>query len=387
MFDNVYHFNRIVFKGSWDIFIDAPQGGNPNPNRFFIHSLLEMHRSSTLLLNFVYVLEQTANWKFIISPKARVNLGHLRIDRAWTVSVGAGASFDVQGELSIQRHALLSLSSGPNSVFGDVFTLHRKGNLSLSDRLVTMNSKWTLDGHVNLSNSTTVVKGKLNWNRGFVKGRQSATVRLLRGCEIAGSLPKTLDGIAVEIAADKHSVQHGIIAEYFQSKKWQLGMHETKPLYDLHFPGTDSVGPYTKTLPPEFDLPSTKGEMIRFKPSFDSEPEMIKPVRSPGWSPSVLALSPSEVTEPFILSYAARLSTYLQIDRSGFYTFFFSMGRGLKIRLSLDGTFYYKSNVSLSFLDEVETSAIHIKAGLRLMRVDYISQDKELRKTHSATYR
>ena len=367
--DAVFHFNRIVFKGIWDISIDigAPHSGNPNPNLFFIHSLLEMHRSSALRLTYSYFYRPTINWKFIISPKARVNLGHLQIGRAWSVSVGAGASFDVQGELSIERQSLLSLSSGPNSVFGDVFTLHRDGKFSLSDRLVTMNSGWTLDGHVNLTNSTTVVKGKLNWNGGLVKGRQSATVRLQSGCEIAGSLPKTLDGIAVEISADRPTVRNGIIAEYFQSKEWKhLDMNRGKPLYDLHFPGTETVGPYTKTLPPEFDLPSTKGEMIQFETSFDIEPEVIKPL-----------FSRSAPGDSFVRSYAARLWSYLQIDRSGFYTFFFSMGKGLKIRLSLDGTFYYKSNISVSFLDEVKTSAIHIKAGLRLMRVDYISQDNE----------
>ncbi|XP_065828888.1 uncharacterized protein [Oscarella lobularis] len=359
--DKDMYLNKYVSRGNWLLSLRSSR----RSSRYFVDSLLDVHRSSQIVLQ-KYSSVNDDN-RLIVASKARANVGHMRIDQGWTVSVSEGASFDSRGRFLIREGAQLSLSSGPNSAFNDSFKLSQSGKLNLVDRRVTMNSKWTLDGQVYLTNSTATAAGGLNWARGFIRGSQSSKLRILSSCEITGNLQKTLDDVAVEIFAAPPSERHGIVAEYFQ---YRVATSVTKKINNLYyFPGEGSS---SYALPSDFDSASTKGNVIRFEPSFSSQPKSLgrAPIayQSDGWSYD------GNSADSFTYNYAARLWAYLKIDKDGLYTFFFSSGYGLHVRLSFDGTVYYTSRRYLRVMTEETSPAVQLKAGFRLMRIDYIQE-------------
>ena len=217
------------------------------------------------------------------------------------------------------------------------------------------------------NNSRITVSDTFLWKQSRIQGTN--TLLLIRGVgEISGDLGKTLDGVDLVVGAPPESCpKSGVIAEYFQYRVATATTPVISSIYNYYSPGsTTSSG----VLPQQFDNTSSvptystiESGISRTSVNYGSAPIVFNDD-----NPNNINYS-SPLT--FTYNYAVRMFTFLKIDKSGNYKFYFITGRG-RVRLWINDQVRFTGRSYTSFMEEQKTQDIHLTAGYHKLRVDNI---------------
>ena len=312
-------------------------------------------------------LSATDNNRLVCGCQAKIVLGQVNIEQGWSVGIGEGGRLTAFGRVVINAGASLNASGG-SSVHLKKSVVSIPGSwLNLVGSQVSVQD-WTHNGAASLHSSTIEVSEKLQWKQGSFSATGQSLLKIQRNCKISGSLLKTLSGLKISIESPKQDEITGIIAEYFQ---YRVATSTTIRLSSTYyFPGGSSSS--SSTLPSNFDLPSTKANVMRIEPSIQRLPQYYgtAPLAYQDGSMSY----DSDSAHSFTYRYAARLWSYLKIDKSGNFTFFFRSGYDMRVRLWLDGNEYLTTRQWSFLSNEEKSSPIHLQAGYRLLRIDFMQE-------------
>ena len=290
------------------------------------------------------------------------------LEQGWSVNVGESSSLTSSGRILINGGASLKVSTGSSVFLKESLVSLVGSELQLVGSQVVV-TDWTHKGRALLDSSTVEVRGNLEWEQGSLSSTKSSLLKIQRSCSIYGNLLKTLSGLDVSVESLKQGEMLGIVAEYFQ---YRVSTSTTTRLNGLYyFPGeTSSTSSYV--LPTNFDTPSTKANVMRIESSLKRVPQYYGNAPLAYLSDSVSYDSNS--AKSFTYRYAARLWTYLKIDKSGQYTFYFQTGYGMRLRLWIDDKKYIRTRQYLYFSREEESSEITLQAGYHKLRIDYMQK-------------
>ena len=292
----------------------------------------------------------------------------ITLEQGWSVSIGESSSLTSSGRVAINGGASLKVSTGSSVDLKESLVSLVGSELQLVGSQVVV-TDWTHKGRALLDSSTVEVRGNLEWEQGSLSSTKSSLLKIQRSCSIYGNLLKTLTGLDVSVESLKQGEMLGIVAEYFQ---YRVATSTTTRLNGLYyFPGeTSSTSSYV--LPTNFDTPSTKANVMRIESSLKRVPQYY------GNAPLVYVSDSisydSNSAKSFTYRYAARLWTYLKIDKSGQYTFYFQTGYGMRLRLWIDDKIFIRTRQYLYFSREEESSKITLQAGYHKLRIDYMQE-------------
>ena len=237
----------------------------------------------------------------------------ITLEQGWSVSIGESSSLTSSGRVAINGGASLKVSTGSSVDLKESLVSLVGSELQLVGSQVVV-TDWTHKGRALLDSSTVEVRGNLEWEQGSLSSTKSSLLKIQRSCSIYGNLLKTLSGLDVSVESPKQGEMLGIVTEYFQ---YRVSTSTTTRLNGLYyFPGeTSSTSSYV--LPTNFDTPSTKANVMRIESSLKRVPQYYGNAPLVYLSDSISYDSNS--AKSFTNRYAARLWTYLKIDKSGQY--------------------------------------------------------------------
>ena len=300
--------------------------------------------------------------------------------RADVVSVGSGWTLDLanHGKVAIARR--LTVKEGGFVKIGSdiaaVATVWLNGFLAITatarfevlNRNVTIDGTFISNGIVNLTQATLTTTKEWLFSQGSLIGSKSQLNVLAVG-NVTGNFTKTIDGVELNVeAAAPPQLYHGVIAEYFQ---YRVDTDLTSRISSLYYFTGEGSSQYS--LPLEFDSGSYTPNAVQFLSSFDRLSKYY------GSSPLALRsdLENFDTSSPdsFTHGYAARLWSFLDVNETGSYKFYFSTGYGLHVQLWINGKKVFTSRRHRYFLNADETAGpFNIQKGVCRLRIDFIQE-------------
>ena len=301
----------------------------------------------------------------VCGSQAKVVLRQVNVGQGWSIGIGESGSLTAYGRVVINGGASLNASRGSSLILKESVVSILGSQLNLVGSYVSVKD-WTHKGAASLDSSTIEVSGKLQWEQGSFSATGQSLLKIQHYCKISGSFLKTLSGLDISIESPKQGEVMGIVAEYFQYRVATSTTNQLNGIY--YFPGQSSSTSYTP--PSNFDLASTKANVMRIESSLQRLPQYYGTAPIAYQTGSVNYDSTS--SHSFTYRYAARLWSYLKIDRLGSYTFYFKTAYAMRVRVWLDGKQYLTTRQWLYLSNEEKSSPIILQAGYRLLRIDYI---------------
>ena len=221
------------------------------------------------------------------------------------------------------------------------------------------------NGPAVFKSSSVTVLDRLLWKQSYIEGNN--TLMYIRGIgEISGNRGKTLDGINVIIESSSTVCpKSGVTAEYFQYRVATATTPVISSINSYYYPGSTTSN---NVLPQQFDNTSavptytTIESGISRLPQYNGNAPLVFNDNNPNNINSSSPLS-------FTYNYAVRLFTFLKIDQTGNYKFYFISGRG-RVRLWINDQVYFTGRSYTSFMEEEKTQDIYLSAGFHKLRVD-----------------
>lgn len=352
------HFNSLQFYGKCHLDVSSVQ-----QLRLHFETLFNLGLFSDLYLR----KKTNANDdnQVICYPGCRVTWNRASIEAGWSVGLGINSTLSSSDRVVMLGGASLNSSSGVTIQLNGSLVVVLGSRLNLVGSQLSFADDWIHKGDASLKSTSVFVDGMLQWERGAITGIGDSSVELHHGCRISGTLLKTISGVEVTIAAKVYGDVHGVVAEYFQ---YRVSTSTTSPISSLYyFPGQGSS---SYSLPVSFDSPNATANKVRLEPDLTRPPRFYR--NSPITYLSDSLTYDSSSANFFSYNYAARLWTYLKIDKAGLYTFYFQTGYGLSVRFWVDGTVYFISKRYVAFLNEEKSPPITLGVGYRNLRIDYI---------------
>ena len=239
-----------------------------------------------------------------------------------------------------------------------------KDNPSDDIKMFQLQSLQAMGPAVFKSSSVTVLD-RLLWKQSYIEGNN--TLMYIRGIgEISGNRGKTLDGINVIIESPSTVCpKSGVIAEYFQYRVASATTLVISSINSYYYPGSTTSN---NVLPQQFDNTSAVPTYTTIESAISRLPQYN------GNAPLVFNDDDSNninFSSPlsFTYNYAVRLFTFLKIDQTGNYKFYFISGRG-RVRLWINDQVYFTGRSYTSFMEEEKTQDIYLSAGFHKLRVD-----------------
>ena len=320
-------FNSLQFYGAYHLTVSSSNGV-----ALHFQTLLDLGQHSD------FSLSTTTSTNYIIcGSHSSVILNRALISSGWIIDVNDSSTLISFGRVVLLQGSTVKISKGA-LYFKESLYASSGSKVVLTDSHMTVYGTWIHQGDALLHSSAVVVEGSLDWQLGSFVGPLGGSVSVQRLCKLSGNGHKRLSGVNLIIAAsDRYEERHGVVAEYFQYRVATSLTSRISSLY--YFPGQGSS---SYSLPLEFNYANLTANVIRL------EPRLSRHFRSGGngplvYKPSSLDYDTTSVFT-FSYSYAARLWTYLKIEQSGIYVFYFQTSYGLHIRLWIDDYIQFTSS-------------------------------------------
>ena len=351
-------FNSLQFYGPYDLTVSSSDW-------VVLHfqTLLDLGQHSDLSLG------ATTYTNYIIcGSHSNIMLNRALIGPGWSIDVTDNSTFFVFSRFVMLRRSTVNMSKGVNLHFGESLYTSLGSKLVLADSHMTVSGHWNHLGDAILQSSTVVVEGSLDWQLGSFTGTLGGSLRVQRLCIVSDTLGKRLSGVNLIIAAsERYEERHGVVAEYFQ---YRVATSLTSPISNLYyFPDHSSS---SNKLPMSFNYANSTANVIRL------EPRLSRLARIGGnaplvYKPQVLVYDTKSI-DTFSYSYAAKLWTYLKIEHSGIYVFYFRSSYDVYFRLWVEDYLQFISEKYNWYQNEEKSPPILLNAGLRKLRLDYIQR-------------
>jgi hypothetical protein len=319
------------------------------------HSILSLFRSTTSTSYITF------------GSNSSVVLNRALIPSGWIIDMTRNSTLMSFGRVVLLQGSTLKISNGAlyfkESLYSSVGS-----KFVLTNSHMTVYGPWMHQGDMMLHSSTVAVEDRLDWQEGSLMAKLSGNISVQRSCKFSSTKTKILSGATLIISGPyPYKERHGVVAEYFQ---YRVKTSSTSPKPSLDdFPG---LGSPTYSLPLEFNFANTTANVIRL------ESHIIRHFRSGGNGP--LAYKPKSLiynyasTATYSYSYAARLWTYLKIEHSGTYVFYFQTPESVRVRLWVDDDIQFISSTNNKNWNEEKSHSISFSKGMHKVRLDYIQQ-------------
>ena len=340
-------------------------------SRFIVTSCLYMSPESEIRLGNFGSSPSYSNNTFVVAENAtEATFGDISINSpGYELQILPQAVNVTMKRVAVVGRLILSSSSVTIThelVIGPSGRLHTKTS-STAWIQSTRFQRFQAGGPAVLENAKITVSDRFLWKQSHIRG--SNAILHIRGLgEISGDLSKTLDGVDLVIGAPPEICpKSGVIAEYFQYRVPTVTTPVMNSIYSFYYPGGRTSN---GMLPQQFDNTSSA-------PSYSTVESGISSTTAYyGTAPLVFNNdNPSIIDEEsplsFTYNYAVRFFTFLKIDTSGKYKFYFITYHG-QVRLWIDDEIRFTGRSYTSFMVEQETEDIHLIAGYHRLRVDNI---------------
>ena len=351
-------FNSLQFYGPYDLTVSSS-----NWVVLYFQALLNLGQHSVLSLG------TTTSTNYIIcGSHSNIVLNRALIGSGWSIDGTGNTTFFALGRFVMLGRSTVNMSKAVSLHFEESLYTSLGSKLVLVDSHMTVSGQWNHLGDAILQSSTVVVEGSLDWQLGSFTGTLGGSLRVQRLCKVSSTLGKRLSGVNMVIAAsERYEERHGVVAEYFQ---YRVATSLTSPIPNLYyFPDHSSS---SNKLPMSFDYANSTANVIRLEPRLSrlahlggNAPLVYKPQSLVYDTTSIFTFS---------YSYAARLWTYLKIEHSGTYVFYFRSSYSVYFRLWVNDYLQFISYSYNDYQKEEQSPPILLNTGLQKLRLDYIQR-------------